>query len=242
MDKKGWTHTNPIKANCHRSGCRSREGHRYFVGCHLVLEDWDRRWQVTFVDDEESLGKWLDSYTPVVFDCEASYVPRRLGLLQLATSKEQHQVLVIDATSKNINWTKDGKNIKRVFQHRLAGFSIGRTASESVEQKTGPTGDKMWLENRGVDEASLAPLRDLQNKKPSTHCFDNFTKTKTSLSLDDFSECLLGRRSKIQLKKNNEEYLPGWAWEKWKLSDTEIHYAANDVVALACMLPLLDST
>ena len=211
-----------------------RGKHRYFVNSKLILHDWPRTWEVTFVDDEIGLEAWLSKFTPVVFDSEASNTPRKLGLLQLATSTKERKVLVIDAVSTKIDW--NGKNIRSIFGKTLTGFSI--------------SGDRKWLQERGVDASLLTGtlLRDLQKERPSTakeeKCFEKFTVTnhgvtsiKKTLSLDDYSECLLGRRSKIQLTKHGEKYMPGWAYDGWRFHNTEIHYASNDVVALAYMLP-----
>lgn len=231
---------------------RRKNSHRYWPWggqCHLKVH-WkddasalDDVWEVSFVDTRESMDKWIRKNAKdeqvLFFDCEWSKWDNGIGLIQIATGVSKCKVVIVDCTVVEMS------SIRNIFKaYRMVGWATSNdvTRLEPDETKRHFIIDKVtdlqmliskqeMFNKLGQEErekvASYEPLDkngNVQEKKQ----IRNGKIGRNVWSLDDMAKCFLGYEVKVPLKNHR-----GWSDKKYEFRNKHIHYAANDVIAVA---------
>ena len=195
---------------------RGRNGHRYFKAgaqCRLRIPRsesggaWDRDWDVSFVDTEAGLARWLvaNASGPLAFDAEWSRGRgAALGTLQLASTPSQHEAVVVDCT-RGI-----GRSVLApLFQSRIM---VGFATNNDVRRL------EIDVDDVDVDLQTLAIFGKPVDWKTG--------QPKQQWGLDDLAHHVLGYEVKVAIGRH-----PQWSSPSWQFKDSHIHYAANDAIA-----------
>ena len=215
-----------------RHSCnKSREQHRYWTSkkkCRLQIPWPEGQWSVSFVDTDQALDTWMNEYASecLMFDCEWSQ-HIGVGLIQLATLPSTHQVLVIDCTRVNL------AKVQSIFDNHLM---VGWATNNDLQHL------EMSGSNNIVD-LQLLPADPPPNMKEEDRIrIENYQPLNRHgkphnqhWNLNDMAKCFLGYTVKVPLKKDNDgkDVHPKWSDPSRQLKDRDIHYAANDVIAVA---------
>jgi len=208
-----------------RSNCENgRRGHRYWTSqnnCRLNIPWSEGQWEVSFVDTDQDMATWINTNASecLMFDCEWSKRDG-VGLIQLATLPSKHQVLVVDGTRVDL------AQVQSIFNsHLMVGWATGND-----------------MRHLGLESSSnIVDLQRLSSHPPTSMREEDRTRMEQyqpvnrhgkphnqSWSLDDMAQCFLDHPAKVPIKKH-----PKWSDPEWQLRDRDIHYAANDVIAVA---------
>lgn len=203
---------------------KGRGKHRYWTShnnCRLNISWLKDQWEVSFVDTDQALSTWMTTYASscLMFDCEWS---RRdgVGLLQLATLPATRQVVVVDGTRVSL------EKIQSIFNnHLMVGW-----ATHNDLRHLGLDSDSNKVDLQRLSSQPPSNLREedrtrIEEYQPVNRHGEPHTQ---SWSLDDMAQCFLGHTVKVPLPKH-----PNWSDPKWRLYDRDIHYAANDAIAVA---------
>lgn len=212
------------KQNCSK---RRRGGHRYWSsqkGCRITIEWTEGQWGVSFVDTNAAMTAWMTKYASniLMFDCEWS--PRTttgVGLIQFATLPSVHQVLIVDCSVVDLTEVRD------IFTKcQMVGWATGGDKSHlALESENIIDLQKLFKQSKLREKMNEEDKTQFQNYQPlNRHGEPHYQ----AWSLDDMAQCFLGHSAKVPLNKH-----PPWSEKKYKFEDTEIHYAANDVIGLA---------
>jgi len=193
-----------------------------------------------FVDTEQAMAAWMNNYATdcLMFDVEWSQ-PGGVGVIQFATPLPNRQVLVVDGTRVSL------EKIQSIFnKHLMVGWAIGNGSNGVLKKSNGePVGPYGDLKQLGLDLDSKKVDLQLLTAEPPTDMkqgdrirINNYQTLdrngkphNQSWNLNDMAECFLGYTVKVRLK----DVHPKWSDPLWKLYDGDIHYAANDVIAVA---------
>ena len=212
------------------------------IFCHLQIT-WpgNEQWEVAFVDTGQDMAAWMNNYATdcLMFDCEWSpWQPVGVGVIQFATPLPNRQVLVVDGTRVSL------EKIQSIFnKYLMVGWAIGNGSNGGLIT---PHGDLkqlgLDLDSNKVDlqllTADPPPNMNeedrilIENYQPMNRHGDPHNQ---SWSLNDMANCFLGYTVKVPLKKDDkgEDVHPKWGDPSRQLKDKDIHYAANDVIAVA---------
>jgi len=207
-------------------------------------------WTVSFVP-YENMEQWLldnDVSNVLAFDCEwTRRSPNGIGLIQFATLPPLYKVLIVDCTRRSQECPGDHQTQKRypllreVFEnHRMIGFAT----TEDVR--------RLGFDRVALDLQDLTPSSGTSRHRPQqwdwlartvqeeifSKCdppMDCNGQPKSHWGLDDLAIRITGHTFKVGMPKH-----PKWSNPEWKLTDTQMHYAANDVIAVATIVKRLD--
>lgn len=205
---------------------KSRGPHRYWTSkkkCRLQIQWPEGQWEVSFVDTDQAMAAWMNNYATncLMFDCEWSPRSRTgVGLIQFATLPSTHQVLVVDCTRVNL------VKVQSIFNnHLMVGWAIHNDLQHLELVPKSNIVDLQRLSSHppsNMKEKDRIRIEKYQplNRHGQTH--------NQSWSLDDMAQCFLGHTAKVLLRKH-----PKWSDPSWQLYDRDIHYAANDVIAVS---------
>jgi hypothetical protein len=225
---------------------KGRKSHRYWPWegkCHLHVRWNEDVWEVSFVDTKKRLDIWVKENVRneniLFFDCEWSQHDNGIGLIQLATGVSMCKVLIVDCTKvdrsfiidifkayRMVGWatSNDVAHIEHDKKKRL-DISEKVTDLQMIVSKQ-EMYDKLNQEDR--EKAALYKPLDKNGDIQVDKRINDYKISRNVWSLDDMAKCFLGYQVKVQLKNHK-----GWSDKKWKFKDKDIHYAANDVIALA---------
>lgn len=212
----------PQRHNCQKS----RGPHRYWTSkkkCRLQIQWPEGQWEVSFVDTDQAMAAWMNNYATdcLMFDCEWS--PRKrvgVGVIQFATLPSTHQVLVVDCTRVDL------AKVRSIFDnHLMVGW-----ATDNDVRHLELDGSNHIVDLQGLSSQPPSNMREedrarIEQYQPMDHSGKPHNQ---SWSLDDMARCFLDHSAKVHIVKH-----PKWSNAKWQLRDRDIHYAANDVIAVA---------
>jgi hypothetical protein len=214
---------------------QSRQGHRYWTSkkkCRLQIKWPKGQWEVAFVDTEQAMAAWMNNYATdcLMFDCEWSQSVG-VGLIQFATLPSTHQVLVVDGTRVSL------EKIQSIFNnHLMVGWAIGNGSNGDLKHLgLDLYTNKVDLQLLTADPPPNMKEEDrilIENHQPLNR---HGKPHNQQWNLNDMAECFLGHTVKVPLKKDTdgEDVHPKWSDPSRQLKDRDIHYAANDVIAVA---------
>jgi hypothetical protein len=185
------------------------------------------------------MAAWMNNYATdcLMFDCEWSQSVG-VGLIQFATLPSTHQVLVVDGTQVSL------EKIQSIFNnHFMVGWAIGNGSNGDLKP---PNGDLkhlgLDLDSNKVDLQLLTADPPPNMKEEDRILIENHQPLNRhgephnqQWNLNDMAECFLGHTVKVPLKKDDDgkDVHPKWSDPSRQLKDRDIHYAANDVIAVA---------
>jgi len=246
-------------SSCPKS--RDYPKHRYWtwnLQCHLQVHWHKDVWQVSFVDNKESMADWMHQNVKeeqtLFFDCEWSRWDKGIGLIQFATRAVGHRrrrVLIVDCTKV------ESVHVRKLFcAYRMVGWATDNDVKHLEEDEKKrmdfPTvidlqllvsNKSMYNRMRPEDMKKILAYEPMdknghvQEKKRIT--ITEHQMSTNEWSLNDMAGCFLGYKVKVQLKKPRQTHR-GWSNKKFRFKENEIHYAANDVIALAYLFDKLD--
>jgi hypothetical protein len=165
-----------------------------------------------------------------MFDCEWSQSVG-VGLIQFATLPSTHQVLVVDGTRVSL------EKIQSIFNnHLMVGWAIGNGSNGDLKHLgLDLYTNKVDLQLLTADPPPNMKEEDrilIENHQPLNR---HGKPHNQQWNLNDMAECFLGHTVKVPLKKDTdgEDVHPKWSDPSRQLKDRDIHYAANDVIAVA---------
>mgnify|MGYP006104912451 FL=1 len=169
------------------------------------------------------MAAWMNNYATdcLLFDCEWSKRKRvGVGVIQFATLPSTHQVLVVDCTRVDL------ANVQSIFDnHLMVGW-----ATDNDVRHLGLDGSNNIVDLQGLSSQPPSNMREedrarIEKYQPVDHSGKPHNQ---SWSLDDMAQCFLDHPAKVPIVKH-----PKWSNPEWQLRDRDIHYAANDVIAVA---------
>ena len=209
------------------------------IFCHLQIT-WpeNEQWAVSFVNTTQGMTEWMKKHAKgcLMFDVEWTPATGKVGLVQFATPLPNRQVLVVDCARGGMG------GIQNLFLQRIAENKMVGWATNNDLIKLGL--NSLLTNTNIVDLQKLAKQpfphnmqNQHQNNISSNPPLDRHGKPHNSdWSLDHMAYTFLGFHIKVPLKKDKEtgeEVYPKYGDPKWQLYDRDIHYAANDVIAVA---------
>lgn len=209
------------------------------IFCHLQIT-WpeNEQWAVSFVNTTQGMTEWMKKHAKgcLMFDVEWTPATGKVGLVQFATPLPNRQILVVDCARGGMG------GIQNLFLQRIAENKMVGWATNNDLIKLGL--DSLSTNSNIVDLQKLAKQpfphnmqNQHQNNISSNPPLDRHGKPHNSdWSLDHMAYTFLGFHIKVPLKKDKEtgeEVYPKYGDPTWQLYDRDIHYAANDVIAVA---------